>query len=132
VKRFETEGAWGGEAWTAVDVDYAARKKAAGFGSKIGVRTGALRASQAGGGGYSEIIEPTWASFGMSESSQARPYGPTFDATRKVIHMDAEQGREATRLLQQWVFAEARKAGIGNASLAGAVRMTGWTGRGTR
>jgi hypothetical protein len=128
VKRFATEGAWGGGKWAPVDPEYARRKREAGFGSVVGVRTGALRASQTGGAGYSEAIKSTSASFGMSASSKARPYGEHFNALRQVIRMDSRQGREAQKLTHQWVLAEVRNAGIGGASLPGAIRATGWTG----
>lgn len=130
VKRFETEGAWGGAKWAPVDPDYARRKAAQGYGHKVGTRTGALRSSMTGGGGYSEHITATKADYGMSETSKAKPYGSHFDEKRTVIHVDERQGRETQKLAHQWAVAEWRGSmGVGGAGLAENVRRTGWTGR---
>ncbi len=122
---FETEGAATGGRWAAVDPKYAERKKATGHGTKIGVYSGALRSAMTGGGGFSETITKTSGSYGMSSSSKALPYGKRFAALRPVVRISRRQVKEYAELTKQWTFFEARKAGIGGASLAGAIRLGG-------
>lgn len=124
-EEFETEGAATGSRWAAVDADYAARKKASGHGSKIGVYSGNLRSSMTGGGGYSVEIRGQSASYGMSRSAKALPYGAHFAARRPVVRISRRQVDEYAKLTHQWVYAAARKAGIGNDSLGSSVTLGG-------
>ena len=126
VMQFETEGAASGEAWTKNEPTYAALKKAQGYGSKIGVRTGALRSSMTGGGGYSEHVTATTGDYGMSADSKAAPYGGYFDYVRPVIRMTPAWGREYQKLTQAWLVAEERGSmGIGGSEIGEGIRLGG-------
>ena len=96
---------------------------------KVGVRTRALLGAMTGGGGYSEAITATSASFGMSDSSRAKPYGAYFAAKRPVIRMTARWGRQYQKVTHAWLNAEMRGAmGIGGSALPGIVRGGGYPG----
>jgi hypothetical protein len=127
-EEFETEGAATGSRWAAVSPEYAERKRATGHGSKIGVYSGALRSSMAGGAGYSVKVTQREGSFGMSTSSAAVPYGRKFAEKRPVVRISRRQLREYLDLTKQWTVSEARKAGIGNASLGEGIRLGGGVG----
>jgi hypothetical protein len=127
---FETEGAATGGRWADVSDNpqghgYKSRKKASGHGTKIGVYSGALRSAMTGGGGFSVDISKTHGSYGMSTSSKALPYGHYFKEKRPVVRLSKRQIGEYAELTKQWTFAEARKAGIGNASLPTAISLGG-------
>jgi hypothetical protein len=124
-EEFETEGAATGTKWAPVSPEYARRKKASHHGSKIGVYSGALRSSMAGGGGYLMKVNRSEASYGMTASSAALPYGRHFADRRPVLRMSQRQLSEYLDLTKQWVVAEARKAGIGNESLGSSIRLGG-------
>jgi hypothetical protein len=72
-----------------------------------------------GGGGYTEVIGPHSAEYGMSDSAEARPYGGFFDRVRPVLRMAPEWGVAWQEMAQDWLAAEGRSrfAG-GGASLA--------------
>ncbi len=128
-EQFETEGRAGGKAWAKNEPAYAAWKAEHGFGRKVGVLTGKLRASMTGGGGYSEHITKTRADFGMSTSSEAAPYGEFFDYVRKVIRLQARHGRQYQKVVHTWLVAEERAAfGSGGSGVASSVRAGGVTG----
>jgi hypothetical protein len=120
---FGSEGSASGGKWADLTTAYAAWKQEHYPGRPIGVLTGALRASMTGGGGYSETIHRTDASFGMSDSSKARPYGVHFSERRPVLRMPAKWGRETQKLTHEWLIAEARGSmHIGGSGFAGVVR----------
>jgi hypothetical protein len=79
-----------------------------------------------GGGGYSERITKTKGDFGMSSSSKAAPYGPYFDYVRKVIRLQAKQGRDYQKVAHTWLVAEERNAmGQGGSGLPGSIMRGG-------
>lgn len=127
-EQFETEGKSGGQPWAKNEPAYALWKatKSRNRSRKVGVLTGALRASMTGGGGYSERVTKTRGEFGMSTSSQAAPYAPYFDYVRKVIRLTARHGRAYQKVAHTWLVAEERAAfGSGGSGVAGAVRLGG-------
>ena len=117
--QFESEGAASGGPWQALSADYATWKQAHYPGHKIGFLTGALMNAMTGGGGYTEVIGPHSAEYGMSDSAEARPYGGFFDRVRPVLRMAPEWGAAWQEMAQDWLAAEGRSrfAG-GGASLA--------------
>jgi len=120
---FGSEGSASGGKWADLTPAYAAWKQEHYPGRPIGVLTGALRASMTGGSGYSETITKTIASFGMSDSSKAKPYGAHFSERRPVLRMPAKWGRETQKLTHEWLIAEARGSmHIGGSGFAGVVR----------
>jgi len=129
-EQFETEGRASGATWARNEPVYAAWKALHFIHShKVGVLTGALRSSMTGGGGYSEKITKTSGSYGMSESSPAKPYGGFFSEKRPVIRMPAKWGTQYQKLTHAWLVAEERNAmGIGGSGLAGVVRSGGGFG----
>jgi hypothetical protein len=129
-EQFETEGSISGGRWAPLTEPYKKWKQEHYPGRKIGVLTGALRSSMTGGGGWSQTITKRAASFGMSSSSQARPYASAFDERRKVIRITSRQGRDWQKVTHTWLVAEQRNAfGTGGSGLAGVVRGGGATGR---
>ena len=129
-EQFETEGKAGGKPWAKNEPSYAEWKatQSRNRSHKVGVLTGALRASMTGGGGYSERITKTRGDFGMSTSSKAAPYGEYFDYVRKVIRLQPRHGRDYQKVTHQWLIAEERSAfGSGGTSVPGLVRGGGVT-----
>lgn len=124
-EQFETEGQASGSRWPDVDPTYAERKKATGHGTKIGVYSGALRSSMAGGAGFSVEIHGNHGSYGMSGSSKALPYGRHFAEQRPVVRISQRQLKDYLELTKQWTFSEARKAGIGNQGFGESIRLGG-------
>lgn len=125
-EQFETEGSASGSGWKELTLPYATWKQAHYPGRKIGVLTGALRTSMTGGGGYSEQITKTEASWGMSASSLAKPYGKYFAKIRPVIRMTSKWGRDWQKVTHTWLVAEERSAfGSGGSGVAGSVRAGG-------
>lgn len=127
-EQFETEGKAGGKPWAANEQNYALWKatKSRNRSRKVGVLTGALRSSMTGGGGYTEKIGKTRGEFGMSDTSEAAPYGPYFDYVRKVIRLTAKHGRQYQKVTHTWLVAEERAAfGSGGSSVPGLVRSGG-------
>lgn len=130
-KQFETEGSETGRRWTPNEPAYKAWKAEHYHQHKVGVLTGALRSAMTGGGGYSEHITATAASYGMSENSPALPYGGYFSYVRPVIRVTAKHGRETQKLAHEWLLAEARGSmGIGGSGLSESVRRGNWSARG--
>ena len=125
-EQFETEGQAGSGRWTALTPAYAAWKQANYPKQKIGHLTGALLSSMTGGGGYSQTISKTSASFGMSDSSLAEPYAKHFAKLRPVIVATPKRGRNWQKVTHTWLVAEERGSmGIGGAGVAGSVRAGG-------
>ncbi len=129
-EQFETEGRASGSTWARNERAYAAWKALHFIHShKVGVLTGALRSSMTGGGGYSETITKTEGSYGMSDSSPAKPYGAIFSEKRPVLRMPAKWGTQYQKLTHAWLVAEERSSmGIGGSGLAGVVRSGGGFG----
>lgn len=129
-EQFETEGRASGATWARNEPAYAAWKALHFIHShKVGVLTGALRSSMTGGGGYSEKITKTSGSYGMSESSKAKPYGGFFSEKRPIIRMPAKWGTQYQKITQAWLVAEERNSmGVGGSGLAGVVRSGGGFG----
>lgn len=129
VEQFETQGSASGRRWPDVKPAYATWKMQVYHTRKVGVRTRALLRSMTGGGGYSDVIRETSASFGMSSSSKARPYGAHFSARRPVIRMTARWGRQYQKVTHAWLNAEMRGAmGIGGSTMPDVVRGGGYPG----
>jgi hypothetical protein len=124
VEQFETQGVISGGEWKELTAPYKKWKQEHYPGRKIGVLTGALRSSMTGGGGWSEKIGQNEASWGMSDSSLARPYGKYFAAKRPVIRMTTSWGRDWQKVTHTWLVAEARAA-FGSGGVPGAVRAGG-------
>ena len=115
-KHFQSEG--GPQRWAPLSDEYAAWKARKFPGRKIGVLTGALRASQTGGAGYSQDIGKTKASFGMADSSKAAPYAKYFAGgtkhmpARPVIVATAFRGERFRKTAVAWVREEAHHNGL--------------------
>lgn len=119
---FGSEGAASGPRWADLTPAYVKWKQEHYPGRPIGVLTGALRSSMTGGAGYSQTITKKAASFGMSGSSPALPYGSHFAERRPVLRMPPKWGRETQKLAHEWVIAEERGSmGIGGSGLASVV-----------
>lgn len=128
-EQFATQGRASGSRWADTDPKYTAWKWAKYHTRMVGVRTRALLGAMTGGGGYSETITKTGGSFGMSESSQAKPYGAAFAEKRPVIRMPAKWGTQYQKVTHAWLVAEARGSmGIGGRGMAGVVRRGGGFG----
>jgi hypothetical protein len=112
VEQFATQGEMSGERWADTDPVYTAWKLAHYGTSRVGVRSEALLSSMTGGGGYSEIIERTWASFGMSVNSLAKGYGSYFAEKRPVIRMTERWARQYQKDAHEWLNTEAHHAGF--------------------
>ena len=126
--QFATEGVAGGERWAPLSDDYKTWKDAHYPGRTIGVLTGALAQSMTGGPGYTEILSPMAAEFGMSDSSPAAEYGSYFDGgtdkmpARPVLAgLDRpDYGRAWAIAAAAWVRGEAHHAGLMGAMSASA------------
>ena len=118
VEQFETEGEMSGAKWPALTEDYAAWKESKYPGNPIGVLTGAMRRAMIGGLGYSELILPTSASYGMSEASPSIAYARFFnDGTpkmpaRPVIRVTPRWGTQFQQLTTLWLREEMMRAGL--------------------
>ena len=129
VEQFETEGAMSGAKWPKLSdnpegAGYATWKESKYPGNPIGVLTGAMRRAMIGGPGYSELILPTSASFGMSEASPAIAYARFFnDGTpnmpaRPVIRVTPRWGSQFQRLTSLWLREGMIRAGLKGAGSA--------------
>jgi hypothetical protein len=125
-EQFSTGGAASGKPWKENKQSYSDWKFAH-YGTRmVGVRTRALMASMTGGGGYSETIGKTSGSFGMSESSPAKPYGAEFSKIRPVIRVTPRWGTQHQQAIHAWVLNEERYAmGSGSGAVAESVRLGG-------
>jgi hypothetical protein len=118
VEQFETEGKMSGKSWPKLSDAYAAWKEQKYPGNPIGVLTGAMRSAMIGGVGYSELILPTSASYGMSESSPAVGYAHYFnDGTEKmparpVIRVTPRWGTQFQKLTALWLREQMMAAGL--------------------
>lgn len=131
VRQFATEGKDTGEKWEPLSPRYAKWKAKHYKGRTIGIRTSALMSSMMGGGGYSEQISETEASFGMSSTSEAAAYGAHFSARRPVVRFTEKQGRETQKLAHEWIMEEMRGV-LGGVDLPGRVRSGNYTGSALR
>ena len=119
---FGSEGKASGSRWPDLTEAYAKWKQEHYPGRPIGVLTGALRASMTGGEGYSQTVHKMGASFGMSDSSRAVPYGAHFSGRRPVIRMKPEWGRQTQKMAHEWLVGLERESmGMGGAGFSGVV-----------
>lgn len=112
VEQFASEGSMGSGRWTPLTDAYRAWKEAHFPGQKIGHLTGALRSSMIGGDGYEQKISKRSATYGMSASSKAAPYGRYFAQRRPVIDATAARGLEFQKDAHEWLVDRAHHAGL--------------------
>jgi hypothetical protein len=125
--QFVTEGATSGDAWAPLSTAYAAWKAKHYPGRGIGFASGAGMQSLTGGAGYTEIITPTTAEFGQSDSATSTPdgsYMAFFDKgwshasdgahapARPIMRFTAAWGRTWSAMTARWVRTEAHHAGL--------------------
>jgi hypothetical protein len=111
--QFDTEGEYGtGGRWQDLTESYQEWKmEHYGFVYPIGYLTGALHEAMTGGEGYSEVIEPTRAEFGMDESSPAADYGSYFADVRPVIAAPEGEATLWQKAMHDWCHNVAKDAG---------------------
>jgi len=99
-------GAWG--PWEPLNEDYAKRKQAQGYGSKILVRTGRLKGSLTERSHADAVFQPR--ELGMSLGTRV-PYagyhqtGTSKMPAREPIRINEAQARRWMRLIQQFILA---------------------------